>query len=61
MLEILHFIFRDFWTFCGVAILACIFGEYCIVAPLNAITRIITRKENTKVKEPLIKSGDEDA
>lgn len=44
MLEILNFIFSDFWTFCGVIILLYIIGVYCIVAPLSAIACIFSNK-----------------
>lgn len=32
MLEILQFVFRDFWTFCGTVILLYIIGAYGVAA-----------------------------
>lgn len=46
MLEILNFIFRDFWTFCGVVILLYVIGVYCITAPLAAIASIFNNDKN---------------
>ena len=46
MLEILNFIFRDFWTFCGVVILLYVIGTYCIAAPLSAIASIFNKDKN---------------
>ena len=43
MLEILNFIFRDFWTFCGVVILLYVVGIYCITAPLAVIASIFNK------------------
>ena len=37
MLEILNFIFRDFWTFSGIVVLLYVIGVYCIATPLSAI------------------------
>jgi len=48
MLEVLNFIFRDFWTFCGVVILLCVIGMYCITAPISAITRIFNKDTDEK-------------
>lgn len=50
MLEILNFIFRDFWTFCGVVILLYVIGVYCIAAPLSAIACILTNKNKEEEK-----------
>ena len=49
MLEVLNFIFRDFWTFWGIVVLLYVIGVYCITAPLGAIACII-HKENKKDK-----------
>ena len=45
MLEVLNFVFRDFWTFCGVVILLYAIGVYCITAPLSAIAYIFSKDE----------------
>lgn len=50
MLEILEFIFRDFWTFCGVIILLYVIGVYCIAAPLSAIGCIFNKGEKDREK-----------
>lgn len=50
MLEILKFIFRDFWTFCGVVILLYVIGVYCITAPISAIACIFSKNINEKEK-----------
>ena len=50
MLEVLNFIFRDFWTFCGVAILLYVIGVYCIAAPLYALACIFNRDSKEKEK-----------
>ena len=50
MLEILNFIFRDFWTFCGVVILLYVVGVYCIAAPLSAIACIFNKDSDKKEK-----------
>lgn len=44
MIEILEFIFRDFWTFCGAIILLYIIGVYCIAVPLSDIACIFSNK-----------------
>lgn len=49
MLEILEFIFRDFWTFCGVVILLCIIGED-VVASLSTIVCIFHKNIDNKEK-----------
>lgn len=49
MLEVLNFVFRDFWTFCGVVILLYAIGVYCITAPISAIACIFSK--NTEEKE----------
>lgn len=51
MLEILNFIFRDFWTFWGVVVLLYVIGVYCITAPLYAIASIFDKdtKEKTHI------------
>lgn len=51
MLEILKFIFRDFWTFCGVVAILVLIGEYCIALPLSAITRIFHKNNKNDKKE----------
>lgn len=53
MLEILNFVFRDFWTFCGVVILLYTIGVFDITAPLGAIACCIhgERKNKNKDKE----------
>lgn len=51
MLEILNFIFRDFWTFCGVIILIYAIGTYCITAPLAVITSIFNKDSDDEDKE----------
>ena len=43
MLEILNFIFRDFWTFWGVVILLYVIGVCFIAAPLSAIACIFNK------------------
>ena len=43
MLEVLKFIFRDFWTFWGVVILLYVIGVYCIAAPLSALACIFNK------------------
>lgn len=49
MMEILEFIFRDFWTFCGVVILLYVIGVFCITAPIAALaSAIATPKEEKK-------------
>ena len=50
MLEILNFIFRDFWTFWGVVILLYVVGVYCIAAPLSALACIFNRDFAEKEK-----------
>ena len=50
MLEILNFIFRDFWAFCGVVILLYVIGVYCIAAPLSALVCIFNRDFDEKEK-----------
>ena len=50
MLEILNFIFRDFWTFCGVVILLYVIGVYCITAPLSALAYIFSKDDKDKEK-----------
>ena len=50
MLEILNFIFRDFWTFWGVVILLYVIGVYCIPAPLSALACIFNRDFDEKEK-----------
>ena len=44
MLEILNFIFRDFWTFWGVVILLYVIGVCCIAAQLSALVCIFNRE-----------------
>ncbi len=51
MLEILNFIFRDIWTFCGVVVILVLIGEYCIALPLSAITRIFHKNNKDDKKE----------
>lgn len=51
MLEILNFIFRDFWTFCGTIILIYTIGIYCIVAPLEVIVSIFNKDSDDEDKE----------
>ena len=53
MLEVLNFIFRDFWTFCGVVILLCVIGVYCITAPISAIACIFNKKTDEKEKKDM--------
>ena len=48
MLEILNFVFRDFWTFCGVVILLYVIGVYCITAPIGAIACCFSGENNNK-------------
>ena len=50
MLEVLNFIFRDFWTFCGVVILLYVIGVYCITAPISAIVCIFSKNTDEKEK-----------
>lgn len=50
MVEILEFIFRDFWTFCGVIILLYTIGAYCIAAPISAIAEIFNKETTSKKK-----------
>ena len=50
MLEVLNFVFRDFWTFCGVIILLYVIGVYCIAVPLSAIACIFSKDEKNKEK-----------
>lgn len=50
MLEILNFIFRDFWTFCGVVVLLYVIGVYCIAAPLSAFACIFNKDSDKKEK-----------
>ena len=50
MLEILEFIFRDFWTFCGIVILLCIIGE-CVIGVTSSITCIFNKNSNNKESE----------
>ena len=50
MLEILNFVFRDFWTFCGVVILLYVIGVYCITAPISAIAYIFSKNTDEKEK-----------
>lgn len=50
MVEILEFIFRDFWTFCGVIILLYAIGVYCIAAPISAIAEIFNKETTSKKK-----------
>ena len=50
MLEVLNFIFRDFWTFCGVVILLYVIGVYCIAVPLSAIAYIFNKDSDKKEK-----------
>lgn len=53
-MEVLNFVFRDFWTFCGIVVLLYVIGVYCITAPLGVIACII-HGENKKDN-----SGEED-
>ncbi len=48
MLEVLNFVFRDFWTFCGVIILLYVIGVYCIATPLSVIACIFSKDEKDK-------------
>ena len=48
MLEVLNFIFRDFWTLCGVVILLYVIEVYCIAAPLSALVCIFNRDSKEK-------------
>ena len=48
MLEVLNFIFRDFWTFCGVIILIYAIGIYCITAPISTIAKIFTKNTSKR-------------
>ena len=50
MLEVLNFVFRDFWTFCGVIILLYVIGVYCIATPLSAIACIFNKDSDKKEK-----------
>ena len=50
MLEVLNFIFRDFWTFCGVVILLYVIGVYGIAAPLSALACIFNKDSRDKEK-----------
>lgn len=50
MLEILNFIFRDFWTFWGVVILLYVIGVCCIAAPLSALACIFNKDSDKKEK-----------
>ena len=50
MLEVLNFIFRDFWTFWGVVILLYVIGVYCIAAPLSALVYIFSKDDKDKEK-----------
>ena len=50
MLEVLNFIFKDFWTFCGVVILLYVIGVYCITAPLSALACIFNKDLGDKEK-----------
>lgn len=49
MLEVLNFMFRYFWTFCGVVIFLYVIG-YIIAAPLFAIAYIFSKDEKDKEK-----------
>lgn len=51
MLEVLEFIFRDFWTFCGVVILLYTIGAYCITAPIVAIASAFASTKEKKEKK----------
>lgn len=51
MLEILQFIFRDFWTFCGVVVLLYVIGAYWITAPIAAIAAAIDGSQSGKKKK----------
>lgn len=44
MLEILEFIFQDFWHFSGTVILLYVVGVYCITAPLSVILNMLIEK-----------------
>ena len=48
MLEVLNFVFRDFWTFCGVVILLYVIGFYCITTPISAIACIFSKNVDEK-------------
>ena len=50
MLEVLNFIFRDFWTFWGVVILLYVIGVCCIYAPLSALAYIFSKDDKDKEK-----------
>ena len=50
MLEVLNFIFRDFWTFCGVVILLYVIGVYCITAPISDVACIFSKNVDEKEK-----------
>lgn len=50
MLEVLNFIFRDFWTFCGVVILLYVIGVYCITAPISDIVCIFSKNTDENEK-----------
>ena len=52
MLEILQFIFRNFWTFCGTIVLIYAVGVYIIVAPLSVIACIISGNNPDEKKIP---------
>lgn len=44
MLQILEFIFRDFWTFVGIVVLLYVIGVYCITTPIVAILSFLSEK-----------------
>lgn len=48
MIEILEFIFRDFWTFCVVMILLYVIGVYSIATSLSVIACIFSKDEKDK-------------
>lgn len=51
MLEILQFIFHDFWIFCGVVVLLYVIGVYWITAPISAIATAIAGSQSGKKQE----------
>ncbi|SOY31470.1 hypothetical protein AMURIS_04213 [Acetatifactor muris] len=48
MLEILQFIFSNFWIFCGTVILLYIIGVYCITSPIAAILCAFSKDSKDK-------------
>lgn len=48
MLEILQYIFSDFWIFCGTIILLYVIGIYFVITPMVLVIESILNKGEKK-------------